>query len=126
MGDTEVLGMLGAMMGIYSLVMFAYSVFLIVCQWKMFEKAGQPGWAAIVPFYNTYKLFEISYGDGWKMLLLLIPIVNIFVLIQQSLKLAKAFGQSTAFGVGLIFLGPIFQTIIAFSKNIYYVGPFDN
>lgn len=126
MGDTEVLGMLGAVMGVYSIVMFAYTVFMVVCQWKMFEKAGQPGWAAIVPFYNMYKAFEIAYGDGWKMLLLLIPIVNIIVAIQYCFKMAKAFGQGTAFGLGLLFLGPIFQAIIAFSKNIYYVGPFDN
>ena len=125
MGDAEMLGIIGAMLGAYFLVISLYCAFLVVCQWKMFTKAGQPGWAAIVPFYGTYKLFEISYGDGWKMLLLLIPLVNFFIMIQQPLKLAKAFGQGTAFGIGLIFLAPIFQAILAFSKNIQYYGPFE-
>lgn len=126
MSDMEMLGMIGTFMGVYSLIMTLYTIFLVVCQWKMFSKAGVPGWAAIVPIYSTYKLFEISYGNGWTMLWLLVPFVNIFFAFQQPFKLAKAFGQEVFFGLGLLFLAPIFQAIIAFSNTIQYVGPFED
>ena len=53
MSDMEMLGMIGTFMGVYSLIMTLYTIFLVVCQWKIFSKAGVPGWAAIVPIYST-------------------------------------------------------------------------
>ncbi len=123
MGEMDIASLIATMGAVSSAVSLIYYVLLIVCEWKMFEKAGEPGWAAIIPIYNIYKLFEISYGSGWKMLLLLVPILNIFIAIQQSFKLAKAFGQGFAFGIGLLLLAPIFMAIIAFSNKIEYVGP---
>lgn len=97
-------------------------VLFIVSQWLLFNKAGEAGWAAIVPFYNLYVLFKITWGSGVKFLLLLIPIANVVIAIITLVKLAKAFGKGGGFACGLIFLPYIFYPIMAFSKNISYVG----
>ena len=91
----------------------------IVFIWKVYVKAGEPGWAAIIPFYNMYVLFKITWNNGWKFLLLLIPIYNIVVMIQTYIKLAKAFGKSGGFAAGLIVLCPIFFGILAFDDSQY-------
>lgn len=93
-----------------------FLVAVVVAMWKIFKKADRPGWAAIIPFYNTYTLYDIVWGNGIKFLLLLIPIYNIVLTIQTNLRLAKAFGKSTGFGVGLTFLAPIFFLILGFGK----------
>ncbi len=95
---------------------------LIVSLWFIFQKAGEPGWAAIVPFYNYYVLFKITWGNGWMFLLLLIPIANIVIAIITVVKLAKAFGKGGGWACGLIFLGIVFLPIMAFSKDIVYIG----
>ena len=116
---------IGAFLGAYAtmvyLVSIAFLIITIVAMWKIFEKAGEPGWASIVPFYNLYVLFKITWGAGWMFLLLLIPIVNFIFLIITYVKLAKAFGKSGGFAVGLVFLTAIFQIILGFD-NSEYVG----
>ena len=89
--------------------------------WKVFVKAGKPGWAAIVPFYSTYCLFEMSFGNGWLFLLCLVPCVNIVVLIMCCFKLAKAFGKGAGFGLGLVFLPFVFMLILGFG-DAQYIG----
>jgi hypothetical protein len=101
----------------------ALGVLAIVALWKIFQKAGEPGWAAIVPFYNLYVLFKITWGNGWKFLFLLIPIANIVFAIITMVKLAKAFGKSGGFAVGLIFLSVIFYCILAFDQSQYLGVP---
>jgi len=101
----------------------AVGVLAIVALWKIFVKAGEPGWAAIIPFYNLYVLFKITWGNGWKFLFLLIPIANIVFLIITMVKLAKAFGKSGGFAVGLIFLSVIFYCILAFDQSQYLGVP---
>ena len=126
-------GLLALILGIFAcfwLIWVVIIVLLIIANWKMFEKAGKPGWASIVPIYNVIVLFEII-GYKWYYIfvsaLALIPIVGSIALvlfaISYSIKLAKSFGQSTAFGIGLWLLSPIFIPIIAFSSDIKYVGP---
>ena len=95
------------------------SVLGIIAMWKIFTKAGEPGWAAIIPFYNAYTLFKITWGSGWKFLLLLIPFVNIVIMIITQVKLAKAFGKSGGFAVGLILLSTIFMLILGFGSSEY-------
>lgn len=104
-----------------TVVYLAVAVLGIVAMWKIFEKAGEPGWAAIIPFYNLYVLFKITWGNGWKFLFLLIPIANVVFLIITMVKLAKAFGKSGGFAVGLIFLSVIFYCILAFG-DAQYIG----
>lgn len=106
----------------YMLFALALSVFILVAMWKVYAKAGKPGWACLVPFYNTYCLFEIAFGNGWLFLLTFVPCVNFVFLIMLYFKLAKAFGQGVGFGFGLLFLSPIFFAILAFGKA-QYVGP---
>lgn len=96
---------------------------MIAGMWKMFSKAGEPGWASIIPFYNAYVLFKITWGSGIKFLLLLIPIANFVILIMTQIKLAKAFGKSNGFAVGLIFLSPIFYVILGFDSSEYLGVP---
>lgn len=109
----------GASLTIYYLIAFALAVFSIVCLWRIFSKAGEPGWGAIVPFYNMYLLFKITFGNGWLFLLTLIPVVNFIMLIIAYVKLAQNFGKGGGFAVGLIFLSPIFLGILAFDDSTY-------
>ena len=106
-----------------TLLSFAVAILGIVAMWKIFEKAGEPGWASIIPFYNIYVLFKITWGSGWKFLLLLIPFANIVIAIITMVKLAKAFGKSGGFAVGLIFLSVIFYCILAFDQSQYQGVP---
>lgn len=113
--------MAGAMM-IYYIILLAVSILSIIGMWKMFAKAGKPGWAAIVPFYNMYCLFEIGWGNGWMFLLMFVPCVGIVFQIILFFKLASAFGRGVGFGFGLLFLTPIFYMILGFGEADY-IGP---
>jgi len=95
------------------------AVLTIVGYWKIFSKAGEAGWASIIPFYNQYILSKITFGNGWLFLLLLIPVVNAIFMIVMMYKLAKAFGHGVGYTIGLIFLPFIFLLIIAFGKSEY-------
>ena len=106
-----------------TIISLALCVFVLVCMWIVFRKAGKPGWAAIVPFYNLYVLFDITWGSGMRFLLLLIPIYNIVLGIQTCIKLAKAFGKSGGFAAGLVFLPYIFIPLLAFGKETYQGVP---
>lgn len=106
----------------YLVILLVVGVIVLVATWKLFQKAGKPGWAAIVPFYNNYCMFEMVFGNGWLFLLLLVPCVNVIIGFMLNFKLAKSFGQGTAFGLGLIFLYPIFICILGLGKYDY-IGP---
>lgn len=111
-----------AALGTYYIIALIISIFIIVCWWKIFTKAGRPGWAAIIPFYNYYVMFDIAWGNGILFLLMLVPIVNVVMMIILMVKLAGAFGKSGGFAVGLIFLSIIFLPILAFGDSTY-IGP---
>ena len=98
------------------------SIFNIICLWKVFTKAGKPGWAAIVPIYNIIVLLEITELPMWYIVLFFIPIANIVALFLIYIELAHRFGKSTGFGVGLVFLSPVFMALLAFDKNAVYQG----
>lgn len=111
-------GMMAAM-GVYYLVALVICVIALVAMWKIFVKADEPGWAAIVPFYNNYVLFKIAMGNGWLFLLCLIPVVGSIVALVAYYKLAIAFGKGVGFGIGMIFLTPIFLLLLAFGDAEY-------
>lgn len=107
----------------------AYTVFIIILvilevvgRWKMYEKAGEPGWASLIPFYSSYELYKIGWGHGWYFLIGYIPIVGVVFSIMLSIKLARAYGMGTGFAVGLILLPSIFHMILGFGDSTYY-GP---
>ncbi|GAC1366482.1 MAG: hypothetical protein NVS4B8_27080 [Herpetosiphon sp.] len=104
------------------LVGLLIGIVVFVGYWKMFVKAGVPGWAAIIPIYNAYKLIKIAGRPGWWLLLLLIPIVNFVIIIIVMIDLARSFGHGTGFGIGLAFLSPIFIPILGFGSS-RYIGP---
>lgn len=107
---------------VYAILSLAISVLTLVAMWKLFVKAGRAGWKCLIPFYNTYCLYDIAWGNGWLFLLMFVPCVNIVVGIMMLFKLAKAFGQGTGFGFGLLFLNTIFILILGFG-SAEYVGP---
>jgi len=92
---------------------------MIAAMWKVFVKAGKPGWAALIPIYNLIVLLEIAGKPAWWFILLLIPFVNFVVLIIVALAIARNFGKSTGFGVGLALLSPIFYPILAWGDSRY-------
>ncbi|CAM3576512.1 hypothetical protein FSS13T_06570 [Flavobacterium saliperosum S13] len=103
------------------LFFFGFTLFLIICQWKVFTKAGKPGWACLIPIYSGIVLLEIIKKPIWWIFMLLIPIANIYFAIVITNELSKSFGKTSAFTVGLIFLPFIFYPILAFgdAKYIY-------
>ena len=110
----------GAGVGVVTLIIYlAVIVLTIVAYWKLFTKAGKPGWHSLIPFLNLYDMFDMAGMNGWMFLLLMVPIANIIIAIMWCINLAKAFGKSTGFAVGLIFLEFIFILILAFGSAKY-------
>jgi hypothetical protein len=111
--------MAGVTGGLFVLVVIAA---MIAALWKIFTKAGQPGWASIVPIYNLIVLLNIVGKPLCWIVLLMIPIANIYAAFSIAIALAKSFGKTTGFGVGLIFLGIVFYPILGFG-SARYKGP---
>ena len=97
-------------------------ILLLVAGWKILSKAGEPGWKAIIPFYNMYSMVKIADSSGWKFLLFLIPIVGFIYDIIYSIRLARAFGKGKGFGIGLFLLPNVLSLILGFG-NAEYQGP---
>ena len=113
----------GLMAGLFGLgflaFMGAFLVLMIASAWKVFTKAGKPGWAAIVPIYNIIVMLEVTAKPLWWIVLFFIPIANFIAAILLSLALAEKFGKGTGFGVGLAFLPFIFLPMLAFGDARY-------
>ena len=115
---------IGAIITILSLVL---TIVLIIAQWKIYTKAGKPGWASIIPIYNFIVLLEIVELPKWYILLLLfVPLANIYVMFKIYIELAHKFGKSTGFGIATIFFSIICLPILAFSKDCVYNGNNNN
>ncbi len=112
----------GAAGGAIMIVYLGILIVALVGMWKVFEKAGKPGWGAIVPIYNLVLLLEIVGKPIWWLLLVLIPCVNVVILLIIFLELAKCFGKGAGFGIGLWLLGFIFFPILGFG-DAKYRGP---
>ena len=100
----------------------AMAVLMIVSIWYVFVKAGEPGWAILIPIYNILIMIKVAGKPWWFILLMLIPIVNIVIEIMVLFDLAKVFGKDTGFGFGLLFLSFIFLPILALG-DAEYQGP---
>jgi len=87
--------------------------------WKVFTKAGKPGWAVIIPLYNAYVFLKIAGKPGWWLILLLVPLLNVIVGIVATVAFARNFGKGIGFVLGLIFLPFIFYPILAFGDAQY-------
>ena len=106
----------------FFVVFFVVLVLISATLWVVFTKAGEPGWAALVPIYNSMVLARIVGKPEWWGLLPLIPFIGPIFSIILLLELAKVFGKSSIFGLGLVFLGPIFFLILAFGDAEYMRG----
>lgn len=104
-------------------VYFAILALVIVSMWKIFTKAGEPGWAAIVPIYNIIVLLKIAGKPAWWFVLMLIPFVNIVIAAILCIGVANNFGKSTGYGLGLFFLGIVFWPMLAFGDARYQPQP---
>ena len=110
---------------IATLFFLALIVFVVSGYWKAFEKAGEPGWASIIPIYNYIVMLRIAGKPEWWIFLMFVPLVNIFVAISMLIGVARNFGQSTGFGLGLVFLGFIFWPILGYGDEYRY-QPLEN
>ncbi|MBS0662329.1 MAG: signal peptidase I [Verrucomicrobia bacterium] len=101
------------------IVQLVIIVLIVAGFWKVFTKASQPGWAAIIPIYNLYILLKIVGRPAWWLILFLVPIVNLVIAVLVALDVAKSFGKGTGFGIGLFLLGFIFYPILGFGDAVY-------
>ena len=101
------------------IVYLAIIVLELVAMWKLFVKAGKPGWASIIPIYNVIVMLEIAKKPWWYLLLMLVPIVNFVIAIMVTIDFVKAYGKDTGFAVLTIFFAPIMYPILAFGDSQY-------
>lgn len=108
--------LIGDGLSLLSLVFWALS---IVGLWRLFEKAGKPGWAALVPFYNLMVLLELLDHSAWWLLLLLLPLVGLIAWLILCADLAAAFGRGTWYAVGLCFVPGVFLPLLGLDGSHY-------
>jgi len=109
-------GSLGAGMVILYL---AILVLVVASWWVINQKAGKPGWAAIIPIYNVIVELQIAKMNPWLVLLMFVPIANVVVLIMMYINIARLFGKGVGYALGLIFLSIIFLPMLAFGPAKY-------
>ena len=97
----------------------AVIIFFIGAYWKIFVKAGKPGWACIIPIYSGIVMLEIIKKPLWWFFMFFIPFVNIYYAIVATNELSKAFGKDTGFTVGLVLLPFIFYPILGYGSAEY-------
>ena len=117
--DIELLQSMIAMLSGMWVFCLIIGILGIVIMWKVFAKANKPGWASLIPIYNTVVLFQIAGMNPWLILTMIIPIVNIVVMFMVYINMAKKFGKGTGFGIGLAVLNIIFMAILAFGDAEY-------
>ena len=109
-------GVFGMVMMLVWLVLF---IAVIAGMWKTFEKAGKPGWGALIPIYNMILFAEIARKPAWWGILVFVPCVGIIFLVLLCIEVAKNFGQGPLFGVALAFFGFICFPILGFGSAKY-------
>jgi len=112
---------MGGISVIPMIIGLAFAFLMIVAMWKVYVKAGRPGWATLIPIYNTYVFLKIAGKSGLWLIWLCIPFLNIIFRIIATVAFAQRFGKGGGFAVGLIFLPVIFIPILAFGEA-QYVG----
>lgn len=121
--DYSILGYLFAFLAYIWFFALLVGIFMIICKWKIYKKAGRGGWEAIIPIYNSWVFLEIVGLKGWYILLNLIPVIGniIFFVITiiASVRLARCFGKPDVFSLGIILLPIVFYAILAFDKSVY-------
>jgi len=117
-------GAAGAGVGVLVFLLFiAYAVLMIASLWKIFDKAGQKGWTAIIPILNILVLLKVTHKELWWIVLFLIPCVSFVAAIIVYFSLARAFGKGAGYGLGLIILPFIFFPMLGFGSAQYDLQP---
>jgi hypothetical protein len=104
---------------LFMVIWLALAVAVIAGFWKTFTKAGEPGWACLVPIYNVIVLLKIAGKPAWWVVLFLIPLVNFIISIMVSIAVAENFGKGTGFGIGLALLPFVFYPVLGFGDAVY-------
>lgn len=140
MASADILAAIAGFLVVFGLITLVAAVVLVIAYWKIFKKAGEPGWAAIVPFFNSYVLAKIAWGNGWMFLVTvacaiaaniagdvawLFLLLSVIYTALTYWKLSKAFGHDIGFAVGLFFLGIVFFPILGFGRDQYLGVPQD-
>lgn len=112
---------LHAFLGFFIAICAVVTVYMLVAIWRIFSKAGRPGWGAVVPVYNTYLMLRITGKPGWWVFLYLVPVMNLVISAIVLTALARSFGKDTRFALGLIFLPIAYTSILAFG-DAEYIG----
>lgn len=123
--ENALIGFIVGMGAALYIILLVLCVLLIIAQWKIFTKAGEAGWKSLIPIYSTYILFKVIYGNGWKFLFLLVPIIDIVFGIAMWIRLAQAFGKDIVFGILTLFFPNICTLILGFG-SAQYQGPTDS
>lgn len=115
-------------------ISFVVLVLQIVAMWKLFKKAGEPGWKAIIPIYNSYVYYKISGVPSLFWILIVVSVLSavpndivvyisliltICIVVYQTHSLSKAFGHGVGYTLGLLFLNLIFVFILGFGSSEY-------
>ena len=105
--------------GVWLIFEIIWIVLVIAGLWKTFEKAGHPGWGAIIPIYNLYLLIKVGGRPGWWLILFLLPIVSIIIWLIVSIDIAKNFGHGGGYGILLWLFAPIMYLVLGFGSDEY-------
>lgn len=103
------------MVGIYAM----FFLFLAIISWRIFAKAGKPGWTSLIPIYNIIVFLEIVRAPTWWIILLCVPLINVFVSVALCGKLARVFWKGSGFALGMILAGVLFMPMLAFGSATY-------
>ncbi len=139
--DSGMLAAIAGFLGVIAVILVVCLIIGIIATWKIFTKAGEEGWKCLIPFYNQYTLYKITWDVTyfWVILglsvvgaivgALEIPVIGSILSIASAVigiiqlhKMSKAYGHDIGFTLGLIFLSPIFFLILAFGQS-EYMGP---
>lgn len=100
-------------------IWWIWTIFTVICLWKIFKKAKQAWWKAIIPFYNVYTWFKIAWRSGWWVLTLILPPIFAIIMIVSYFNVCKKFNKGWLFALWLLFFNPIFLAILAFWGSKY-------
>lgn len=112
----------GVLFGVFASFLIVFAIIflvLIISNWKIYSKAGKPGWTSIIPIYNMVVLLEIVGKPIWWIILMFVPFVNVVIGYLVVHELARVFGKGIGYTLGLIFLPFIFYPILGFGKAVY-------
>ncbi len=145
LSGTTTAGLLSTLGAGTALVAVIWYILQVIARWKIFTKANEAGWKSLIPIYNEYILYKISWRTMFFWLLLLFGLIGsffsgtnnaalqsinaIFMIVAGIIEiiafhmLSKSFGHGLPFTLGLIFLNPLFMLILALGKSTYTGHP---